>query len=172
MCTQLIPARKGLQISKERGECSMLGQGGREQNYLVPHRQHKAYKGKATLPELQFRRSLTRQWRKDSRKAILTGYLQFHIVKIIPPGQRATHSGGRRKRTEHLRMPLLNYLINAGSPKQARRLNPPACKVTEPPYYSTFARNGLSRLDKSQHRHGYKGMATPPESPAAWEEGR
>jgi hypothetical protein len=75
MCTQLIPARKGLQISKERGECSMLGQGGREQNYLVPHRQHKAYTVKAILPELQFRRSLTRQWRKDSRKAILTGYL-------------------------------------------------------------------------------------------------
>ena len=43
MCTPLIPARKGLQISKERGECSMLGKGGRERNYLVPHRQHKAY---------------------------------------------------------------------------------------------------------------------------------
>jgi hypothetical protein len=172
MCIQLIPARKGLKISKERGECSMLGKGGRERNYLVPRRQHKAYRVKAILPELQFPRSLSRQWRKDSRKAILTGYLQFHKVKIILPGWRATHIGGRRKRTEHLRMPLLNYPINAGSPKQARRLNPPACKVTEPPYYSTFARNGFSRLDKSQHRHGYKGMATPPESPAAWEEGR
>ena len=94
MCTQLIPARKGLQISKERGECSMLGKGGRERNYLVPHRQHKAYRVKATLPELQFRRSFSRRWRKDSRKAILTSYLKFNVVRIIPPGQRATYLGG------------------------------------------------------------------------------
>jgi hypothetical protein len=94
MCTQLILARKGLQISKERGECSMLGQGGRERNYLVPRRQHKAYTVKARLPELQFRRSFSRQWRKDSRKAILTGYLQFNVVRIIPSGQRATYIGG------------------------------------------------------------------------------
>jgi hypothetical protein len=94
MCTQLIPARKGLQISKERGECSMLGKGGRERNYLVPHRQHKAYRVKATLPELQFRRSFSRRWRKDSRKAILTGYRQLHKVGVIPPGQRATDRGG------------------------------------------------------------------------------
>jgi hypothetical protein len=69
-------------------------------------------------------------------------------------------------------MPVLDYPINAGSPKQAWWLSPPTCMVTEPPYYSTFACNGLSRLDKSQHRHGYKGRATAPESPAAWEEGR
>jgi hypothetical protein len=172
MCTQLIPARKGLQISKERGECSMLGQGGRERNYLVPRRQHKAYKVKAILPELQFRRSFSRQWRKDSRKAILTGCLQFDEVRVIPPGQRALYTGGGRKRTEHLRMPILDYRINAGSPKQARKWSLLACRVTEPPYYSTFARNGLSRLSARQHRHGYKGMATTPESPAAWEEGR
>ncbi len=60
MCTQLIPARQGLKISKERGECSMLGQGGRERNYRVPHRQHKAYMVKAKPPKLQFPRSLTR----------------------------------------------------------------------------------------------------------------
>lgn len=66
MCTQLIPAREGLKISKERGECSMLGKGGRARNYLVPHRQHKAYRVKARLPELQSPRSLTRPWRKDS----------------------------------------------------------------------------------------------------------
>jgi hypothetical protein len=172
MCTQLIPARKGLQISKERGKCSMLGKGGRERNYLVPHRQHKAYRVKAILPELQFRRSFSRQWRKDSRKAILTGYLQFHKVGAIPPGQRTTNRGGGRKRTEHLRMPVLNYQVNAGSPKQVGWLNPLACRVTEPPYYSTFACKGLSRLSARQHRHGYKGMATAPESPAAWEEGR
>ncbi len=94
MCTQLIPARKGLQILKERGECSMLGKGGRERNYLVPHRQHKAYRVKATLPELQFQRSFSRRWRKDSRKAILTGYHQLHEVGVIPPGQRAAHIGG------------------------------------------------------------------------------
>jgi hypothetical protein len=69
-------------------------------------------------------------------------------------------------------MPPLNYRINVGSPKQVRWLSPPACRVTEPPYYSTFACNGLSRLHVKQHRHGYKGMATPPESPTAWEEGR
>ena len=172
MCTQLIPARKSLQISKERGECSMLGQGGRERNYRVPRRQHKAYTVKAILPELQFPRSLSRRWRKDSRKAILTGYLQFHKVKVMPPGRRATHIGGGRKRTEHLRMPSLNYQINAGSPKKVGWLNPLACRVTEPPYYSTFACNRLSRLYVIQHRHGYKGMATAPESPAAWEEGR
>lgn len=69
-------------------------------------------------------------------------------------------------------MPSLDYRINAGSPKQAIRLSPLACRVTEPPYYSTFARNGFSRLYGIQHRHGYKGMATAPENPAAWEEGR
>ena len=94
MCTQLIPVRKDLQISKERGECSMLGQGGRERNYLVPHRQHKAYRVKAQQPELQFPRSLTRPWRKDSRKAMLTGYPQSDVVKVIPPSQRTTHIGG------------------------------------------------------------------------------
>lgn len=172
MCTQLIPAREGLKISKERGECSMLGKGGRERNYLVPHRQHKAYMVKATLPELQFLRSFSRQWRKDSRKAILTGYPQSHVVSVTSPGQRATHTGGSRERTEYLRMPFLNYQINVGSPKQVRGFSPPTCKVTEPPYYSTFACNGLSRLPVMQHRHGYKGMATTPESPAAWEEGR
>src|SRR4030095_4624418 len=86
MCTPLIPARKGLQISKEKGECSMWGKGGRERNSLVPHRQHKAYRVKATLPELQ----------------------QLHEVGVSPPGQRATDRGGGRKRTEHLRMPLLD----------------------------------------------------------------
>ena len=94
MCTQLIPACTGLQISKERGECRMWGKGGRERNYLVPRRQHKAYTVKAILPELQFPRSLSRRWRKDSRKAILTGYLQLHEVGVIPSSQRATHIGG------------------------------------------------------------------------------
>src|SRR4029434_5997454 len=125
MCTPLIPARKGLQISKERGECSMWGKGGRERNSLVPHRQHKAYRVKATLPELQFRRSFSRRWRKESRKAILTGYRQLHEVGVSPPGQRATDRGGGRKRTEHLRMPLLDCQINAGSPKQVWWLSPP-----------------------------------------------
>ena len=104
----------------------MLGQDGREQNYLVPHRQHKAYKVKATLPELQFRRSFSRRWRKDSRKAILTGYRQLHEVGVSPPGQRATNRGGGRKRTEHLRMPVLDYQINAGSPTQGGGLSPPS----------------------------------------------
>ncbi len=94
MCTQLIPALWGLKISKERGEYSLLGKGGRERNYLVPHRQHKAYMVKAKLPELQFLRSFSRRWCKDSRKAILTGYLQLYEVKVIPPSQRATHIGG------------------------------------------------------------------------------
>jgi hypothetical protein len=69
-------------------------------------------------------------------------------------------------------MPLLDYWINAGSPKLVRGFSPLTCKVTEPPYYSTFACNGSSRLYELQHRHGYKGRATTPESPAAWEEGR
>ncbi len=69
-------------------------------------------------------------------------------------------------------MPPLNYRINVGSPKQVRGLSPPTCRVTEPPYYSTLACNGCSRLHVMQHRQGYKGMATAPESPAAWEEGR
>jgi hypothetical protein len=125
MCTQLIPARKGLKISKEGGECSMLGKGGRERNYLAPHRQHKAYRVKATLPELQFRRSFSRRWRKDSRKAILTGYRQFHKVGVIPPGQRTTDRSGGRKRTEHLRMPVLDCQINAGSPTQGGWVSPP-----------------------------------------------
>jgi hypothetical protein len=94
MCTQLIPAREGLQILKERGECSMLGKGGRERNYLVPHRQHKAYRVKATLPKLQFPRSLTRPWRKDSRKAMLIGYPQCDVVRVSPPRQRTTPIGG------------------------------------------------------------------------------
>jgi hypothetical protein len=69
-------------------------------------------------------------------------------------------------------MPCLNYQINAGSPKQVGWFSPLTCKVTEPPYYSMLTCNGLSRLSEKQHRHGYKGMATAPESPAAWEEGR
>jgi len=52
---------------------------------------------KAQLPELQFLRSFSRRWGKDSRKAILTGYLQLYKVGVIPPGQRATHIGGKRK---------------------------------------------------------------------------
>jgi hypothetical protein len=172
MCTQLIPAQKGLKISKGRGEYSLLGQGGRERNYLVPHRQHKAYRVKAKLPELQFPRSLTRPWRKDSRKAMLIGYLQCDKVRVIPPSQRATHIGGYKERTEHLRMPFLVYWVNAGSPKQVGWLSPLTCKVTELPYYSTFACNGFSRLSERQHRHGYKGMVTAPESPTAWEEGK
>src|SRR4029453_3565869 len=118
MCTQLIPARKGLQISQEKGECSRWGKGGRERNSLVPHRQHKAYRVKATLPALQFRRAFSRRWRQESRKAILTGDRPCHQVGVIPPGQRTTDRGGGRKRTEHLRMPVLNCQINAGSPTQ------------------------------------------------------
>jgi hypothetical protein len=69
-------------------------------------------------------------------------------------------------------MPPLDDRINVGSPKQVRWLNPLTCRVTEPPYYSTFTCNGLSRLHVMQHRQGYKWMATPHESPAAREEGR
>ena len=69
-------------------------------------------------------------------------------------------------------MPALDYRINAGSPTQVGWFSPRTCMVTEPPYYSTFACNGLSRLYVIQHRHGYKWMATAHESPAAWEEGR
>ncbi len=62
-------------------------------------------------------------------------------------------------------------MINAGLPKLVRRLSPPTCRVTEPPYYSTFACNGFSSLPQGRTDMGIRDAAMRPKAPLSGRKG-
>jgi hypothetical protein len=153
-----------------------------KRSYLALPRQRKVCMVKATLLELQSSRSKGRRQRMvaetpqwgivmDITSPRLEKFRALSMHVLNPASPSCPPSAGLKGRTGHLNTPHLGHTANAGSPKQVMR-EKHTCMATEPPYYSRWTRNGVCRRLTKPYRHGHKGMATYPENPAVWEEGR
>src|SRR5262245_35335720 len=177
------PCRKGSQIPKGRGEYSMVGKDAGRQNHLVRPRQHKVCMVKATLLKAQSSWCYGSRRRRVVDAAFWGIRMRSHashpnrdmtgrmVLSCTSLTQRAPYRGikgtnGTPNHTASLSYRNYGIAYTGHTPKAW------TCMATEPPYYSRWACNGFRSQPVRLDRHGYKGMATTPESPSAWEEGR